>query len=230
MADPTSPQPRHKPGSPAPPRDGQFRQMFQSSHRWSHPSPAPPAQPQPPLLGQNNRVLVKISVCPPPNVSRSIHTTAHGVGQVGSCGALGVVRNTGVRGVSVCQLQNLHFPQRGDAMVGDPTLAEPLHPGSLHHRTPAPGSSRGASGGSGCKSKRPIEPGPHLQLLWKHPAPRCGSARDEGASLPLPALPPPFMGPFGLGRPCPCVPQPLGVSDLLSAGPDGACIARKSAS
>lgn len=121
------------------------------------------------------------------------------------------------------------MPWWGDAMVGDSTLAQPLHPGALTRPRPS-GSGCGASGVSGCKTKRPIKPCAHLQLFWKHPAPRHGSTRDEATLLPLPALPPPFMGPFGLGRPCPCVPQPLGVSDLLSAGQDGACIARKSAS
>lgn len=108
------------------------------------------------------------------------------------------------------QEQGGRIPQWGDATVRDSTLAEPLHPGALHRpaqpQSRPPGSSRGASGGSGCKTKRPIKPCPHLQLSWKHPAPRHGSTRDEAALLPLPALPPPFMGPFGLGRPC--VPHP----------------------
>lgn len=218
--------------------------MFRSSHRWSHPSPTSPAQPQPLLLGQNNRVLVKISVCPPPmcHDQYTRQSTGSVSGELQCPG--GGEEHGGVRGVRgslpkppVTPAQERAGPGAGgrmpwweDAMVGDSTLAEPLHPGAFPRRARAPALPSGASGGSGCKTKRPIKPCPHLQLLWKHPAPGRGSTRDEAALPPLPAPPPPFMGPFGLGRPCPCVPQPLGVSDLLSAGPDGACIARKSAS
>lgn len=195
--------------------------MFQSSHRWSQPSPAPPAQPQPLLLGQNNRVLVKISVCPPQCVTINTHDSARGQSR-GELQCPGGGEEHGGAG-SVCvsvpklpfppaQEQGGRIPQWGDATVGDSTLAEPLHPGALHRpaqpQPRPPGSSRGASGGSGCKTKRPIKPCPHLQLSWKHPAPRHGSTRDEAALLPLPALPPPFMGHFGLGRPCPCVLHP----------------------
>lgn len=163
MGDPMPPSPSTIRGlQPPPPRDGQFGQMFQSSHRWSHPSPAPPAQPQPLLLGQNNRVLVKISVCVPPNVSRSIHTTAHGVTHVGSCSALGVAGTRGCGGCLCVSSKTSISPsprsRPGDPTVGDSTLAEPLHPG-LHCLQPRPpGSSRGAWGAQAVKPRRQSSP------------------------------------------------------------------------
>lgn len=256
--------------TPRPPSPSTIRRL-QPPPRWSVwtnvskqpqmvPSlPRPPSTASAPSLGAEQQGFGKGKCVSPPNVSRSIHTTAHGVSHVGSCSALGVARSTGGCGVSVCQFQNLRLPPpqeragpwrwREDAMEGGShgggmpwwgiprwqsrsTPAPcPSPPGPAPSPCPGlPGAAARPRGVSGCKTKRPIKPCPYLQLFWKHPAPRHGSTRDEAALLPLPALPPPFMGPFGLGRPCPCVPQPLGVSDLLSAGPDGACIARKSAS
>lgn len=220
MADPVPPQPLHNPGSPAPPRDGQFGQMFQSSHRWSHPSPAPPAQPQPLLLGQNNRVLVKISVCPPPKCHDQYTRQRTGSVTWGAAVPWGWRGTRGCGGCLCVSSKTSISPSPGSRAGGSlggchsggfqagraPPPRRPSPPGPA--AAPTPGSSRGAPGGSGCKTKGPIKPCPHLQLSWKHPAPRHGSTRDEAALLPLPALPPPFMGPFGLGRPCPCVPHP----------------------
>lgn len=168
--------------------------------------PRPPSTASAPSLGAEQQGFGKDKCVSPPTVSQSIHTTAHGVTHVGSCSALGVAGTRGCGGCLCVRSKTSISPApgagRGIPRWGNPLWQSPSTP-ALHCRE----QPRGL-GGSGCKTKRPIEPCSHLQLSWKHPAPRHGSTRDEAALLPLPALPPPFMGPFGLGRPCPCVPHP----------------------
>lgn len=121
----------------------------------------------------------------------------------------------------------------GDAVVGDSTLAEPLHPGAL--RRPAwPPAPREEPRGFG--ELRPLNqeadqalPTPTAVVETSSPkksqhqrrgcfaSPPCFATAIHGALWSRPSL-------------SLCVPQPLGVSDLLLAGPDGAYIARKSAS
>lgn len=245
MGDPTPPQPLHNLGSPAPPPPPEmvsFDKCFKAATDGPIPPPPPPAQPQPLLLGQNNRVLVKISVSPP-NVSRSIHTTAHGVSHVGSCGAPGVARNTGVRGVSVCHFQNLHFPQPQEQAGRIPRWGMPWwgiprwqSRSTLVPFTAQPGPQPPREEPRGLGELRLLNqeadqalPTPTAVVETSSPkksqhqrrgcfaSPPCFATAIHGALWSRPSL-------------SLCVPQPLGVSDLLLAGPDGAYIARKSAS
>lgn len=101
MGDPTPPQPLHNPGSPDPPRWSVLTNV--SKQPQMVPSlPRPPSTASAPSLGAEQQGFGKDKCVSPPNVSRSIHTTAHGVSQVGSCSALGVARNTGGCGGCLC--------------------------------------------------------------------------------------------------------------------------------
>lgn len=125
----------------------------------------PPSTASAPSLGAEQQGFGKDKCVSPPKVSRSIHTTAHGVSHVGSCSALGVARNTGVRGGVCVPVPKPPFPPApgagredpwGDATLGDSRLAEPLHPGALHRPAqPQPRPPGAAAGPRGAQAVKP---------------------------------------------------------------------------
>lgn len=141
------PQPLHNPGCLQPPPEMvSFDKCFKAATDGPIPPPPPPAQPQPLLSGQNNRVLVKISVCPPPMCHDQYTRQRTGSVRWGAAVPWGCRGTRGCGGCLCVSSKTIspapgeagRIPQRGDAVVGDPTLAEPLHPGALHRPAPAP--------------------------------------------------------------------------------------------
>lgn len=125
--------------------------------------PRPPSTASAPSLGAEKQGFGKVKCVCPPNVSRSIHTTTHGVSHVGSCSALGVARSTGVQGVSVCQFQNLQFPLSLGAGREDPTVGGchggGFHPGALHRPArPRPAAAAGPRGAQAVKPRSRSSP------------------------------------------------------------------------
>lgn len=175
-----------QPGSPAP-RDGQFGQMFQSGHRWSHPSPAPPSTASAPSLGAEQQGFGKDKCVSPPSVTINTHDSARGQ-SVGSCSAPGVARNTGVRGCPCVSSKTCippaweqagSIPQRGDAKsphAGGFHAGRAAPPRCPSPPGPAPGSSRGASGAQAVKPRGRSSPA--------HTYSCCGNIQPQDMAAP----------------------------------------------
>lgn len=157
MGDPMSPQPLHNPGSPAspPPRWSVWTNV--SKQPQMVPSlPRPPSTASAPSLGAEQQGFGKDKCVPPHCVTINTHDSARGHSR-GELQCPGGGRNTGVRGVSVCPFQNLHFPQPQEPAGGS-------HGGEIHSgRAPPPrpftaGSSRGAWGAQAVKPRGQSSP------------------------------------------------------------------------